>query len=344
MLMNGLTPRDVDILSLLISEYVTTATPVGSRTIAKSGNLGLSSATIRNVLAKLEDLGLLTHPHTSAGRIPTSTGLRFYVNSIINKRDLTEEEQNAIERQFGNKPSSIEDVLRRTGKILSLVSNYTGLVVMPRPDEITFKQMEFIPLSPGKVLGIFVSREGFVHNRVIDVGGDYSYPDLEKISNYCNKAYYGCSLEEAILKAANEFEEERTKYDRMISQALLWSKELLNDASQNELLVQGESKFIGIPEFNDTEKLKQVMEALEEKKGILTLLNRVMNSDEICVFIGSEAGVEAVIDCSIVTTPYKKGGKIVGTLGVIGPTRMDYSRVIPTVDFTARLVSDILGR
>jgi heat-inducible transcriptional repressor len=193
-------------------------------------------------------------------------------------------------------------------------------------------------------LGIFVSREGFVHNRVIEVGGDYSYPDLEKISNYCNKAYYGCSLEDAISKATSEFEEEQTRYDKMISRALLWSKELLNDASQNELLVQGESKFIGVPEFNNTEKLKHVMEALEEKKGILNLLNSAMNSNEICVFIGAEAGVDAVSDCSIVTTAYKKGGKIVGTLGVIGPTRMDYSRVIPTVDFTARLVSDILGR
>lgn len=339
-----LNQRDIDILSLLVSEYVATATPVGSVNLAGRFNLGLSSATVRNVLAKLEDMGLLMHPHTSAGRLPTPAGLRFYVNTIINRRELTQDERSAIERQFTNSPSSVENVLKRTTKILSLVSSYTGLVVMPKPQGMTFKHMEFIPLSTGKLLGIFISREGLVHNRVIDIGDEYSYPELEKISNYCNRSFYGCSLEDALKKVSEEFEKERTNYDKLFAKALLWSKDILLEASESELLVQGESLLLNEPEFADVEKLKHVMEELEEKKNIMHLLNRSMESEEVCVFIGAETGVEAVSDCSIVTTPYKKEGKVVGTLGVIGPTRMNYSRVIPTVDFTARLVSDILGR
>lgn len=334
--------RDIDILSLLISEYVATAAPVGSTTIASRGNLGLSSATIRNVLARLEDVGLLTHPHTSAGRLPTTPGLRYYVNTILSRHDLSEEEKNSIQRQFGSASPDVEDVLKRAGKILSLVSNYTGLVVMPKSDQITFKHIEFLPLSPGKVMGIFVSREGQVHNRIIDVGEDFTYPDFEKISNYCDKSFYGCTLSEAIAKAAKSYEEERAKYDLLISKALVWSKELLTDASREELVIHGESKFLSEPEFADIEKLKHVMAALEEKKEIVHLLNRAVESDEVCVFIGTESNYKAVTDCSIVTTPYKKHGQVVGTIGIIGPTRMNYSKVIPTVDFMAKIVSGML--
>lgn len=341
--MNKLSQRDIDILSLLISEYVATAIPIASGTIACSGSTGLSSATIRNIMARLEDLGLLTHPHTSAGRVPTSAGLRYYVNTILNRRELSKEECDKIEKQFSAEPANVEEALKRTGKILSLVSNYTGLVVMPKSDKITFKHMEFLPLSTGRLLGIFISREGIVHNRVIDIGEDFSYPDIEKISHYCNKIYYGYTLEDARKKAIEEFEEDRARYDRLISRALVWSKELLDDARREDMVVEGEARFLTAPEFADVEKLKQVMEALEEKKGIMHLLNRAAESDEISVFIGAESNYEPVANCSIVTTPYKKGGQIVGTLGVIGPMRMDYSHVIPTVDFTAKLVSSILG-
>lgn len=338
---SGLSPRDIDVLSLLISEYVATAAPVASGTIAKHSNLGLSSATIRNVLAKFEEIGLLTHPHTSAGRVPTPAGLRFYVNTILNKREISEKERAIIEKQFGNS-KSVEDILKRTGKILSLVSNYTGLIVMPKPTDITFKHIEFIPLSTGKALGIFVSREGLVHNRVVDIGEDFTYPDFEKISNYCNSAFYGFSLEEALKKATKEMEDTRAQYDKILGHALLWSKELFSEASEEELVIHGESKLVLEPEFADAKKLKDVMVALEEKKEIVHLLNRAAESDEVCVFIGAESHYSAVSNCSIVTTPYKKGGKIVGTLGVIGPTRMDYSKVIPTVDFTGKLISELL--
>lgn len=342
LIMNALTQRDIDILSLLISEYTATAMPVASARLAGVGTTGLSSATIRNILARLESLGLLTHPHTSAGRVPTTAGFRFYVNLILGRRVLSKEEKLSIEKQFSAEPLNIEEALKRAGKILSLVSNYTGIVVMPRPQNTTFKHMEFLPLSAGKLLGIFISREGAVHNRVIDIGEDYSYPDLEKISHYCNKIYYGCNLEDARQKAVKEFEEERARYDRLISKALLWSKELFDEAGVEEMLVEGETKFLSTPEFSDVDKLKQVLSALEEKKGIMHLLTKAAESDDVCVFIGAESKYEPVADCSIVTAGYKRGGAIAGMLGVIGPTRMDYSRVIPTVDFTAKLVSNML--
>ena len=340
--MKELLPRDIDILSLLISEYVATAAPVASTTLASRGEIGLSSATVRNVLAKLEETGLLTHPHTSSGKIPTSAGLRYYVNTILNKRVLSEEEQLSIERQLGSSKTSMEEILKRTGKILSMVSNYTGLVVLPKSGTITFKHVEFLPISAKKILGIFVTREGTVHNRMIDVGGDFTYSDLEKVSNYCNRAFYGYTLDAAIQKVAKELEEEQVECDRLLSHALLWSRELFSEASADKLVVEGETSFLDEPEFSDIDKLKQVMDALEEKKGILYILNRAAESDEICVFIGGESNYDAVSNCSIVTTPYKKQGQILGTLGVIGPVRMDYSHVIPTVDFTAKIVSSLL--
>jgi len=337
-------PRDIDILSLLISEYISSANPVASSMLAARSGLGLSSATIRNVLAKLEEAGLLTHPHTSAGRIPTTSGLRFYVNKILGHRDLNEDEKNTIQRQFGDSPASVENILKRTGKILSLVSNYTGLVVMPKPEQISFKHMEFLPLGTGKILGIFVSREGTVHNRVIEVDKELTYPELERITNFCNQKYYGFSLSDAALIAKTELEECRQEADRLISRALTWSAALLDDASQNELLVRGETNLLKAPEFSDVESLKSVMQALEEKKQLMRLLQSAENSDEICVFIGNESGYSALENCSIVTMPYKNGNRTVGTLGVIGPVRMDYSKVIPTVDFTAQIVSALLGK
>ena len=338
-----LIPRDIDILSLLISEYIATANPVASASIAARSSLGLSSATIRSVLAKLEEAGLLTHPHTSAGRVPTPSGLRFYVNNILGQRDLNDDEKAAIQMQFGE-TSSVEEVLKRTGKILSLVSNYTGLVVMPKPEQISFKHMEFLPLGTGKILGIFVSREGMVHNRVIEVDKDLTYPELEKITNFCNQKYYGFTLSEAAQIAKSEIEECQQKLDQLMSRALSWSAALLDDAAQSELLVRGETNLLKAPEFANVENLKSVMQALEEKKHLMQLLRSAENSDEICVFIGAESGYSPLENCSIVTTPYKSGKRTVGTLGVIGPMRMNYSKVIPTVDFTAQIVSALLGK
>lgn len=340
--MSEILQRDVDVLSLLISEYISTAAPVGSQSIASHSSIGLSSATIRNTLAKLEDMGLLTHPHTSAGRLPTTSGLKFYINTILSRRELDQDEQRTITGHFSHSMKNIEDVLNRAGKILSVVSNYTGLVIMPKPKDVTFKHIEFHPLYTGKVLGIFVSREGLVHNRIIEVSDELSYPELEKIANYCNAAFYGLSLEDAASKAGREFDEVKNGYDRLLTRALLWSKGLLEDAGESELLIHGESKFLSEPEFTDIAKLKSIMNALEEKKGIIHILNRAAESDEVSVFIGAESGIEAVANCSIVTSPYKKNGKIVGTLGVIGPTRMNYSHVIPTIDFTGKLVSEMI--
>jgi heat-inducible transcriptional repressor len=341
--MERLIQRDIDILSALVSEYISTAAPVGSAAIAKAWGIGLSTASIRNVLAKLEEMGLLAQPHTSAGRVPTNPGLRFYVNTILNQRELSEKEKAAISGQFDRTPSNTEDILRRANKILSLISNYTGLVVLPKVDRLTLKHMEFLPLTTGKCLGIFVSREGIVHNRVIDIGEDFTYPDLEKISNYCNTAFYGHSLEDAAKKISKEMEKAQSRYDRLIGKALFLAGELLDESATDELLVHGEAKLLTAPEFADVKKLREVMDALEEKKGLLHLLERAAEGDDVCVFIGSESNYSAMTNCSIVTTRYKKADGIVGTLGVIGPTRMDYSKVIPTVDFTAKIVNELLN-
>lgn len=340
--MKELSLRERDILDILISEYISTALPVGSGTIAQRGALGLSTATIRNVLAQLEEMGFLVQPHTSAGRVPTNAGLRYYINTIVKRHSLSDEEQGAIYSQVQSSGGGIDSVLKKTGEILSLMSNYTGLVVLPKLNNVVLKHIEFIPLTSGKIMGIFVSREGDVHNWVIDVGEEFTYLDIEKMSNYCNKFFYGLTLQKARNKAVRELNEEQARYDRLTSIAILWSSEMFGSVSDGELLVEGEAKLLKVPEFANMERLRQVVEALEEKKKLVHLLNRAVDGNEVCVFIGTESGYDAVSDCGIVTTAYKKGGEVLGTIGVIGPARMDYSRIIPTVDFTARLVSRVI--
>ncbi len=342
--MTKLTQRESDVLGLLIKEYISTASPIGSTSIVKNGNLDLSSATIRSVLSKLEDSGLLLQPHTSAGRIPTPIGFRYYVDTIIGRHDLSDKEKDIISEQFANSDKSINNVLKRAAAVLSLISKFTGLVVMPKFEKATFKHMEFLPLSDKKILGIFVSKEGIVNNRVIEMDEDFTYADLEKITNYCNRSYYGLSLEEARAKAGKETEYEKAKYDRLITKGLLWSKKIFDESDESELLIEGENRLIDIPEFSDISELKRVMTAFEDKKKLTHLLSRAQESDNVRIFIGAESGYDAIDKCSIISSSYSKDGTVVGTIGVIGPTRMDYSHVVPVVDFTGKLVSDLLNR
>lgn len=339
---NTLPERYLGILDILISDYIASAMPVGSRTIAKKYVGNLSPATIRNVMADLTEMGFLKQPHTSAGRIPTCSGMRLYVDTLLKKRELSEGEMEAIREKCEGDEREIHSILTRTSKMLANVSHYVGLVVTPSAERVIFKQIQFVPLSTGRVLGIFVSRDGLVQNRLIEVSEDLSYPDLERIANYCNNSLMGLTLEEALAKVETELQAEYADYDKLLMKAMLFSKQVLSGVPNSDVVIDGQFQLLDVPEFSESQRFRTIVKELEEKRKVFKLLERVNESDGVRIFIGTESSSEDMDTFGIVGAPYHRDGKVIGTLGVIGPARMEYSSVVPIVDFTAKVLGDIL--
>ncbi len=334
--------RDREIFRILVADYIATADPVGSRTIARKHPGHLSPATIRNVMSDLTEMGLIEQPHTSAGRIPTDDGFRYYVNCLLTRRDLSPEEMVGIRERCLGDERGTDVVLQRASRMLAAVSRYVGLVVTPSADKLLFKRIEFLPLSRQKILGILVTQDGQVENRLIEAGTELNFSELERIANYCNQAFAGLSLDEALEKTRRELESQRSDYDLILRKAMLFSEALLSDASHAELVIDGQTQLLGEPEFSGAKQVKELLEALEEKQAILKMLERCRDAEGVRVFIGTDAAVGDSGGMGCVGAPYFRDGKAVGTLGVIGPKRMDYSHVVPIVDFTAKLISDAL--
>lgn len=341
-MMQPLSERDREILRILIADYIATADPVGSRTIAKKYPGHLSPATIRNVMTDLTELGYIAQPHTSAGRVPTDAGFRYYVDRLFKRRELTEGEMEAIRERCSGDERGMSAILQRTSRMLAAVSHYVGLVVTPRAERMVFKRIEFIPLSRRRILGILVSQEGEVENRLLEMGEELSFAELERVANYCNQVFLGLTLDDALEKVRRELETERADYDRLLRRAMLFSKEVLEGVGGGDLVVDGEVQLLNEPEFAETEKFRQLIETLEEKQRVLHVLDRCCQGEGVCIFVGAEAQMGGVDGVGIVGAPYTKDGRTVGMLGVIGPVRMDYSRVVPIVDFTAKVLGDAL--
>src|SRR3989338_1098838 len=270
---NLLNERYREILSLLVTDYIATSDAVGSRQLSKKILRRLSPATIRNVMADLEEMGYLTPPHPTAGRVPTQKGLRYYVDSLVEKRPLTEDERKSIQDHYKVGGKDIRRVMQQTGKILAAFSQCVGLVLTPNWKKTIFKHIEFLPLSRGRLLGIFVSQNGMVENRVLQIHEEVNYRELEKINNYCNASFLGLTLEEARTKVRQELSQARQEYDALLTKALLFSQELLENIETAELLVEGESQLLDAPEFSTVERVKELMQTLEEKNQLFRGLN-----------------------------------------------------------------------
>lgn len=332
-----LSGRSRKILDLLIADYIATSDPVGSRQIAERLDHRLSPATIRNVMCDLEELGLLSKPHTSAGRIPTEKGLRYYVDTLIERRTLSEEEEMKIQDHYQVTGKDIRSFVTQTGKVLAEISKHAGLVLSPNWKSTLFKHIEFIPLSSHRLLGIFVSQDGMVENRILETNETLTASDLEKINNYCNLSFAGLSLDEAQKKIEQELQKFRQEYDRLLSKALLFSRELLDNIDETELVLETQA--------NETlNTVQQLMTSIEEKQRLRNLLRSCHESAGIQIFIGNESQMSGAEHLSLVTANYHCKNRILGTVGIIGPMHMDYQSVIPMVDFTARLVSDFFER
>jgi len=336
------TKRHLEILDILISDYIASAQPVGSSAIARRHHDHLSPATVRNLMADLTEMGLLSQPHISAGRLPTALGMRVFVETLLKRRDLSDAEMQEIRRRCAGDERRIDAVLSRTSRMLAAVSHYAGMVITPDAGRVRFRHMEFVPISGHRLLGIFVSQDGAVQNRLIEISEEYNYSDIERINNYCNQFFLGLSLEDALEKARRELAATREDYDRLLVNAMSLSEELLAGIPGSDLFVDGEMQLLAEPEFAQAESFRKIVEALEEKKSMLSLLERCRDGQGVRIFIGSEAEIHGIDAVGIVGAPYLKDGRVVGAIGVIGPMRMDYSRVVPIVDFTAKVLSDAL--
>ncbi len=333
-----LSDRNRKILEAVIKDYILSAEPVGSRTISKKYPLSLSPATIRNAMADLEEMGLLSQPHTSAGRIPTDKGFRFYVDSLLEVRKLTSFEKEQILKQYSESRLEFKELMKETSRVLSMLSQYAGFVLAPKFTAAVLKHIEFVKLRERQILVILVSQSGMVQNRLLDAGQDFSQHELEKISNYLDSILSGLTLDEARERIVEEMKREKVLYDQLMVNALRLSQAAFEGEEDRTLYIDGTMNILNQPEFADIEKIKSIYVALEEKSTIVTLLEKVVDAKGIQVFIGAENSFEGIQDCSLITSIYSRGSCTLGALGIIGPTRMNYSRVIPLVDYTARLI------
>jgi len=329
-------------LRTLVERYIEDGHPVSSRALAREAGLDLSPATVRNVLADLEDLGLIRAPHTSAGRVPTERGYRIFVDYLLKVRPLVPAAEARIEAAL--KESRDEDaILSSASDLLSQITRFAGLVTVPKRTQPSLRQLEFLRLSPGRVLVILVTGDGRVQNRVISSDREYSDSELTEAANYFNATYSGVELREVRHRLLRQIERDSAEMHRtMQNAARIASSVFEEDRERDGLLVSGEENLFDVPELCDVSKLRRLFDAFKTRQDLLTLLDHSMKANRVQIFIGHESGYQVFEDCSVVTAPYEIEGQIVGTLGIVGPTRMPYDQVISIVDVTARLLSNAL--
>jgi heat-inducible transcriptional repressor len=335
-----LTRRARDILRALVQDYIATGEPVASQPLLARHELDCSPATVRNVMADLEALGLLQKPHASAGRIPTAAGYRLYVDTLLKVRPPAAAERERIERVAGEAPA-VEALLERTAGLLHSLSHHAGVVTTPRPTADPVRQIEFVRLRESRVLVVFVSEAGLVTNKAMQLDFAVEPGELDRAANYLNeKLSQGplATLRERILA---EMREDRSALHELVEKALQLAER--SAGVEGAVLVDGEQSFLDAPEFADVGKARALLRAFAEKDRILRVLDRVLRAREVQIFIGAESELAALPDVSVVAAPYGRGETVLGTLAVIGPTRMNYARVIPLVDLTAREISRALG-
>jgi heat-inducible transcriptional repressor len=318
--------------------------PVGSKALHVESGMSVSTATIRNVMSDLEERGLLSSPHTSAGRIPTAQGYRLFVDSLLQTSPIDASALQALKHELNpNRTSS--DLIASASNLLTQVTAQAGIVTVPRPTASQLRQIEFLPLSDSRVLVILVVNEREVQNRVIELSRPLSEEQLKVAADLINQRYAGNNLSEVKRMLVAEMADARARIDEQLEAALQIAKDAMEpEDAQEEYVVAGESRLVQQAGANDMNKLRELFDAFERKRDLVELLDRCSRADGIQIFIGEEAGYEVLGDYSVITAPYAQGTQPVGVLGVIGPTRMAYDRVIPLVDITARLLTAALSR
>ncbi len=333
--------RAETLLKLLIARFIEQGQPVGSRTLSQQTGLSLSPATIRNVMSDLEELGLIRAPYTSAGRIPTSQGYRFFIDSLLKVRPLNSLTVDEIKSRFvqGN---DAKELTSAASELLSEVTQFAGVVVLPNLTVTAFRQIEFMKLSSHRVLVILVTDDGRVQNRVISNEREYSDSELVQAANFFNQRYRGQTLSKVKNQLLREMKSDSEQINELMETAVTIASGIFVDDDEESVMLSGEEKLLDVPDFAAIEKIRKIFETFKTRHSLLSLLDQSIKARGVSIFVGDESGFDGLDDCSVVTAPYEVEGQSIGVLGVIGPTRMRYEHVISVVDVTAHMLGNAL--
>jgi heat-inducible transcriptional repressor len=334
------------LLRTLIAQYLADGEPVGSRTLARSSGLEVSPATIRNIMADLEEAGLVASPHTSAGRIPTPRGLRLFVDSLIELKPLPREDMARLQRELPPVQTSTLDLLGNVSSLLSAMTHFAGVVTVPRRVDFPLRHIDFVSLPDARVLVILVFSDNQVQNRVVQLSKPLDNSQLEQAANYLNSQFAGLRLDDIRAHLLAELRAAGSELNHLLSSAVELAAASFAPEGENngDVLVTGQTNLMGYSELADIERLRDLFDTFQQKRDLLQIMEMCVKAPGVRLFIGEESGFSALDGCSVVTATYGAGGRMLGAIGVIGPTRMAYERVIPVVQATASLLSDALNR
>ncbi len=335
-----------EILHWVIATHIVTGKPVGSRKIARQSREQLSAATVRNIMADLEELGYLSQPHASAGRIPTDKAYRFYVDYLLKRRNISARDRDIIDRDLRLEDSP-EHLMARTSQILSRVSKNVGIVISPPISRVALKHIHFIKLTDNRIMVILVSRAGIVQNRIIHYGEDVSQTELDQAARYITEHFKDKTLSEIRVQVLKMIQQEQALYDIFMQRIIALSTRAFPDTESGleaEVYLDGASNLMKKPEFTDINRMKLLLETIEQKSRLAALISQCIEGDtqEVRITIGAENALSGIEDCTLITSPYAVDQKTHGSLGILGPTRMEYARAISLVDYVARLFGRVL--
>jgi heat-inducible transcriptional repressor len=338
-----LSERAQHLLRVLVERYIRDGQPVGSRALARDAGLDLSPATIRNVMADLEDLGFVKAPHTSAGRVPTVQGYRFFIDALLTVKPLGTHEVEVFKRAL-DPDLNTQGLVESASALLSGITRMAGVVTMPRREHASLRHLEFLGLSDNRVLAILVLSEREVQNRIIHTDRHYGADELQQAANYLNAQFAGRDINDVRDDLLREMQEARESMNRMMLAAIEMAAKVFEArAPKDDYVLAGQTNLMDFAELSSVEKLRVLFDAFNRKRDILHLLDQCIRAQGVQIFIGEESGYQMLGECSVVTAPYSSEGRVLGVLGIIGPTRMAYERVIPIVDVTAKLLGAALN-
>jgi heat-inducible transcriptional repressor len=333
------------LLRTLIAQYLVDGEPVGSRTLSRSSGLDVSPATIRNIMADLEDAGLVSSPHTSAGRVPTPRGLRLFVDSLIELQPLPQDQLARLQRELPPGATNTLDLLGNASTLLSAMTDFAGVVTVPRQADFPLRHIDFVPLPDARVLVILVFSDNQVQNRIVELAKPLDSRELEEAANYLNAQFVGFRLDDIRAHLLTELREAGSELNRLLSSTMeLATASFAPQVGGSDVLVSGQTNLMAYSELSNLQRLRELFEAFQQKNELLQLMEVCARAPGVRLFIGEESGFTALDGCSVVTASYGAQGRVLGAVGVIGPTRMAYDRVIPVVQATASLLSDALNR
>lgn len=339
--LNNLNERSQQLFKVLVEHYINDGQPVASKTLSNNEQINLSPATVRNVMADLEDLGLIVSPHTSSGRIPTAQGYRLFVDNLVTVKPLRSKAVESLRQEMGINESQ-EGLITKASSLLSGMTQMAGVVTIPRREAVILRHIEFLPLTSNRTLVILVVNEQEVQNRVIHTERAFTESELIQTANYLNKEFMGKDLSQIRKSVLESMKQERDDMQQIMKMAIQMTDNVVDDQNSDDFIMAGQTNLMSYAEMADMEKLRHLFDAFNAKRDVLHVLDQSIQAEGMQVFIGEESGYSAFEDCSVITAPYKANDEVVGVLGVIGPTRMAYDKVIPLVDVTAKLLGSLL--